>query len=143
MEWKKDRRVTSRTLRPLVPLYCSALSLARSAQAERDNESRFFTCEHRLRVQLFVPIPFKLKINALPSRTEVVPDQERGRHAARSNYFTGSPPRALLGALYINSIDGHRHQWTLVALEESLVRCWPLVWNRISDGGRMWTMEEE
>ncbi|GBP12386.1 hypothetical protein EVAR_73838_1 [Eumeta japonica] len=31
MEWKRDRCVTSRTLRPIVPLYCSALSLARSA----------------------------------------------------------------------------------------------------------------
>ncbi|GBP57369.1 hypothetical protein EVAR_27399_1 [Eumeta japonica] len=29
-------------LRPIVPLYCSALSLARSAQAQRDNESCFF-----------------------------------------------------------------------------------------------------
>ncbi|GBP82401.1 hypothetical protein EVAR_49711_1 [Eumeta japonica] len=38
IEWKRDRCVTSRTPRPIVPLYCSALSLARSAQAERDNE---------------------------------------------------------------------------------------------------------
>ncbi|GBP40038.1 hypothetical protein EVAR_19166_1 [Eumeta japonica] len=29
-------------LGPIVPLYCSALSLARSAQAERDNESCLF-----------------------------------------------------------------------------------------------------
>ncbi|GBP27464.1 hypothetical protein EVAR_14285_1 [Eumeta japonica] len=29
-------------LRPIVPLYCSALSLARAAQAERDNASCFF-----------------------------------------------------------------------------------------------------
>ncbi|GBP62154.1 hypothetical protein EVAR_40604_1 [Eumeta japonica] len=44
MEWKSDRCVISRTLRPIVPFYRSfcALSLARSAQAERDNESSFF-----------------------------------------------------------------------------------------------------
>ncbi|GBP81376.1 hypothetical protein EVAR_61774_1 [Eumeta japonica] len=42
MEWKRDRCVTSRTLRPILPLYCSALSLARLAQVERDNESCFF-----------------------------------------------------------------------------------------------------
>ncbi|GBP85199.1 hypothetical protein EVAR_47635_1 [Eumeta japonica] len=39
---ERDRCDTSRTLRPVVSLYCSALSLARSAQAERDNESCFF-----------------------------------------------------------------------------------------------------
>ncbi|GBP88661.1 hypothetical protein EVAR_66688_1 [Eumeta japonica] len=37
------RRKATRT-RSIVPLYCSALSLARSAQAERDNESCFFVC---------------------------------------------------------------------------------------------------
>ncbi|GBP53358.1 hypothetical protein EVAR_41195_1 [Eumeta japonica] len=39
---QRNRCVTSRTLRPLVSPYWSALSLARSAQAERDNESCFF-----------------------------------------------------------------------------------------------------
>ncbi|GBP98544.1 hypothetical protein EVAR_2384_1 [Eumeta japonica] len=37
----RDRCITSRTLKPIVPLYCSALSLVRSTQAERDNESYF------------------------------------------------------------------------------------------------------
>ncbi|GBP23335.1 hypothetical protein EVAR_22191_1 [Eumeta japonica] len=39
---EKTRCVANRTLRPVVPLCCYALSLARSAQAERDNESCFF-----------------------------------------------------------------------------------------------------
>ncbi|GBP23557.1 hypothetical protein EVAR_12840_1 [Eumeta japonica] len=42
-EWKRNRYVTRRTLRPIVPVYrLFRASLARSAQAERDNESCFF-----------------------------------------------------------------------------------------------------
>ncbi|GBP03972.1 hypothetical protein EVAR_74758_1 [Eumeta japonica] len=37
----RSKCVTSRTLRPIVPLYCSALALARSAQAERDRVMLF------------------------------------------------------------------------------------------------------
>ncbi|GBP75364.1 hypothetical protein EVAR_61589_1 [Eumeta japonica] len=39
-------------LKPIVPLYCSALSIARSAQAERDNESCFFV--HAVGVHRFI-----------------------------------------------------------------------------------------
>ncbi|GBP96870.1 hypothetical protein EVAR_68396_1 [Eumeta japonica] len=41
MEWNRDRCVTRRTLRPVVPLR-SALLLAGLTKGERDNESRFF-----------------------------------------------------------------------------------------------------
>ncbi|GBP87515.1 hypothetical protein EVAR_86552_1 [Eumeta japonica] len=41
MEWKRDS-VTSRTLRPIVPLYHLFRALVCLAQAERDNESCFF-----------------------------------------------------------------------------------------------------
>ncbi|GBP62977.1 Zinc transporter 2 [Eumeta japonica] len=40
--YKHTARLVRHLKKPIVPLYCSALSLARSAPAERDNESCFF-----------------------------------------------------------------------------------------------------
>ncbi|GBP73551.1 hypothetical protein EVAR_99145_1 [Eumeta japonica] len=49
VEWKRDRCVTSRTLGPVVLLYRLFRALAaRSAQAERDDESCFFVTRYRL-----------------------------------------------------------------------------------------------
>ncbi|GBP45036.1 hypothetical protein EVAR_23510_1 [Eumeta japonica] len=65
--------------RPIVPLYCSALSLARSAQAQRDNESCFFVRAagvHRFIRCYQVKNHWKLGLELVPRRGAEAVDPE-------------------------------------------------------------------
>ncbi|GBP21822.1 hypothetical protein EVAR_6794_1 [Eumeta japonica] len=86
---------------PLVPVYCSALSLARSAQAEHDNESCFFAKSEDLAVpppsqaQSYHPFLEATRVTFDPSLVpkHALRPQRRGKRRRPGDRVKGEPAR--------------------------------------------------